>query len=89
MKKEIENDDDELEPVIQKDISDYRIQLWKQTQYMSMIDIRVAKKIGDEAMDKAAIESVKKCEKALVELRKMLKEIKLPVIPQNDGEANQ
>ena len=87
MKEIIENDD--LEPVIQKDIIDSRIQLWKQTQYMSMIDIRVAKKIGDEAMDKAAIESVKKCEKALVELRKMLKEIKLPVIPQNDGDDNQ
>lgn len=54
-----------------------RIQLWQNTQYQAGIDLRVAGKISDEQMRKAALEQVRRAEIALTELRAALAELTL------------
>ena len=52
-----------------------RINLWLNSQLAARLDIRVARKIGDENMEKAALENVKRCEIAIMELEEAQKEI--------------
>ena len=52
-----------------------RISFWTNSQYAAALDVRVAKKIGDEKMETAAIENMKRCEAAIMELEAALKEI--------------
>ena len=56
---------DEIPNNIKRTIIEARISQWKNTQYQSIIDLRIAEKIEDVLMGDTAKEGIKRCEIAL------------------------
>lgn len=57
-------------------ILENKLALWKNTQFDALVDIELAKKIGDQGMEKAAFERARQCEVVIKTVAEMMEALK-------------
>lgn len=67
--------EEQLSKEVQKALLKSRLNEWANTQYIAIRDVKVAKKLGDKAMEEQSKEQAKKAETAMEMFSDWLKEL--------------
>ncbi len=67
----------EIKPKVQKEILEGKLNYWSQMLFSAHADQQIASMIGEEDMEKNAVATMKKAQKAMNSIKEMLEEFEI------------